>query len=63
MLPVLGRKIVERQEFTAIFLQAFGGLLIFDVILFNEKIERGLGIDTGLGEADILEIILGFALE
>ena len=60
---MLGREIIECQELAAILPQALGGFLIFDLVLFNEEIESGLGIDAGLGEPDILEIVLGFALD
>ena len=62
MLPVFGWKIVERQEFPAVLSQAFSGFVIFDRVLFNEKIKSDLGIDAGFSEPDIFEIVLGFAL-
>ena len=41
MLLVLGGEVVEGEERVAILRQALDGLLILDVVGFDERIERG----------------------
>ncbi len=62
MLPVLGGEIVERQQCVAILGQALGGLLVFQLVGFEEDVEGGLGGDPGLCHPDLLQRPLGLRL-
>ncbi len=39
-----------------------GGLLVFEFVAFDERVERGLGIAFRLGHPDLVERTLGFGL-
>ena len=61
-LPVLGRKVEERHEFVAIFLQAQRCLGILWLIGFDEEIESLVRIVFGLSLPDIVDRGLGLWL-
>ena len=44
MFPVLGREVVGGQQQLAILSQALDCLLVFQLLGFDEGIERGLGV-------------------
>jgi hypothetical protein len=54
VLPMFGGKIIEGQQRLAILLQAFGGLLVFDRVGFDENIERDLGVGRSFSHPDRL---------
>jgi hypothetical protein len=43
MFPVLGGKIIECQQYVAIFLEAGNGFVVFDSVKLDEAIKRRLG--------------------
>jgi hypothetical protein len=47
---MLGGKIIERQQYVAIFLEAGNGFVVFDSVKRDEAIERRLGILARLGD-------------
>jgi hypothetical protein len=61
-LPVLRGKIVEGQQRLAIFLEAFGGFLVFDGVGLGEGANRGLGLGFGLRHPDRLQGPLGLGV-
>jgi hypothetical protein len=59
---MLGGKIIERQQYVAIFLEAGNGFIVFDSIKLDESIERRIGILARLGHPDVLQGYLGLRL-
>src|ERR1700730_12828656 len=59
---MLGGKIIERQQYVAIFLEAGNGFVVFDSVKRDEAIERRLGILARLGHPDVLQGCLGLWL-
>ncbi len=47
-LPVLGRKIIERQQFIPILVQTQRGFRVFRFVGVNKQIKRRVGIFPGL---------------
>src|SRR6516165_9626749 len=63
MLPVLGRKVVERQQRIAVLGQAIGSSLVFDLVGFDKGIQCLNGILLGLGHPDLLQRTLGLGVQ
>src|SRR5260370_37617648 len=61
VLPVLGRKVIEGEQWVAIFAEALDSLLVLDAIAFDEAIECSLGVLPGLRHPDVLQCTLGLA--
>src|SRR6266481_1987608 len=55
MFPVLGRKVVEGEQWSTILAQALDSLLVLDAIGFDEPIECSLGVRPGLRHPDVLQ--------
>ena len=49
MFPVLGRKVVERQQRLAILGQTIGGLIVLRPVFGQEAVERLFGFSTREG--------------
>ena len=61
-LPMLGRKVEECHEFFSIFLQAQRRLWVFELVEFDEQIERLFRINFGLSLPDVVYRGLGLWL-
>src|ERR1700730_15613171 len=59
---MLGGKIIERQQYVAIFLEAGNGFVVCDSVKLDRAIERRLGILARLGHPDVLQGCLGLRL-
>jgi len=60
VFPMLGREVIECQKCPAILAQAFGRLVVLDLVAFDEGVECGLGVDFGFSHPDFLQRTLGF---
>ena len=61
--PVLGWEVVEGKQSFAVPGQVFDCLVVLGAVGLDEEVEGFLGIITGLGHPDVLEVRLGFALD
>ena len=62
MRPMLGRKVVERQQHITIFSQARGGFGVLGLIGRNEPVTCLVRIGFGLGHPDRMQHTLGVGL-
>jgi hypothetical protein len=62
VLPALSREVVESQQHIAIPVGDIRLLLVFDLIAFDECVERSLGVSLRLGIANFLQRALGVRL-
>src|SRR5258705_13609663 len=62
-LPVLGRKVVERQQRIAVLDQAIDRSLVFDLVGFDKGFQCLNGILLGLGHPDLLQRTLGLGVQ
>ncbi len=63
VFPMLGGKIIERQQYVAIFLEAGNGFVVFDSVKLDEVIEGRLGVVARLGHPNVLQRGLGPRLD
>ena len=63
MLPVLGWKIIERQQVVAVPGQFGHGVLVFDAISFDEEVKSRLSFFLRLRHPDVLQICLGLVMQ
>src|SRR5260370_17118474 len=63
VLPVLGRKVIEGEQWVAIFAEALDSLLVLEAVAFDEAIECSLGVLPGLRHPDVLQRTLGLCLQ
>ena len=54
---MIGRKIIECQQFLSIFLKTLSGFGILGIVGLKEQIKRFLGIFPGLGDPDVMETL------
>ena len=59
---MLGREVVESLQSIAVLDQAFDRLGVLGAVGLEEEVKGVLGIHSGLGHPDVLEVALGFAL-
>ena len=59
---MLGREIIECQQFIAVPEQAFGGIRVFRLEGVDEQIERGMCILAGLGLPYVMQHFLRLGL-
>src|SRR6187549_926715 len=62
MLPVLGGEVVECEQRLAILAQAFGGLIVFNLVALDEGVESSVSIRLRLGHPDRLQGTLGLRM-
>src|SRR6266571_3498603 len=63
VLPVLGRKVIEGEQWVAIFAEALDSLLVLEAVALDEAIECSLGVLPGLRHPDVLQRTLGLCLQ
>src|SRR3990170_4898346 len=63
MLPVLGREVIEGEQWLAVLAEALDRLVVLDAIAFDEVIECSLGMRPGRRHPDVLQGALGLCLQ
>jgi hypothetical protein len=63
VLPVLGWKIIKRQQDLPIFAQTLGRLGILCFLAQQEMVQRLVRRRSPLGHGDLIELSLGFSLQ
>ena len=60
---MLGWKVVEGEQWDAIFAEALDSLLVLEAVALDEAIECSLGVLPGLRHPDVLQRTLGLCLQ
>lgn len=63
MLPVLGREVVERQQFVTIFTEALGHLWVIGTVGLHEEVKSLMGLLTYIGHPDVVQPLFGPRLQ
>ncbi len=63
MLPVLGGKVVERQQHVLVLDQFGVHLVVFHAVGFDEEVEGGFRVGSGFGLSDVVQLTRGLRLD